>query len=155
MGARRAVLAQGTNLPWHQDRWRFLDRDPILNVYLALDEATPASGCMQIVPWSHERGVVNPDHHSGFLTPEQVEAHCGKGQKVMDFTLRPGEVALMHNWIIHRSGTNVTDKPRRALSISFMDARSRLDSRSFDQCVRVAAVHAETATPGLHSQPLA
>lgn len=96
---------------------------------------------MQIVRRSHTRGVVNASHHSGFLTEEQVKDHCeGSGNEVQNFVLQAGEVALIHNWVIHRSGTNVTNAPRRALSVSFMDARSRLDSQSFDRYVPSGAV---------------
>ena len=123
--------AGGTPLPWHQDRWEFLDRDPILNVYLALDPATPESGCVKIVPRSHLGGIVNPSHHSSFLTAEQAERHAPPAQ-IMDVTLREGEVLLMHNWVIHSSGTNVTERPRRALSINYMDARSKLDTSRFE-----------------------
>ena len=53
---------QGTELPWHQDvgnGWG-LDRDPIITIWTALDDATVANGCMQIVPRSHQLGVLNP-----------------------------------------------------------------------------------------------
>ena len=39
----------------------------------------------------------------------------------------------MHNWVLHRSGVNKTDKPRRALSVSFMDAKSKVDNSVFDK----------------------
>lgn len=155
--------AGGTHLPWHQcasrarssvlsprayllapqcrrlasrlrrDRWRYLDRDPLLNVYLALDPATKESGCVRFLPRSHKLGVVNPHHHSAFLTEEQAERLCGPRARlpVCELVLRPGEVALIHNWVIHSSGVNSTAQPRRALSVSFMDARTRLDHREF------------------------
>ena len=53
--------------------------------------------------------------------------------------LRPGEVALVHSWLVRSSGPNAATVPRRdrqsdreerslsrALSVSYMDARSRL-----------------------------
>ena len=102
------AAGKGTWLPWHQDRWRVLDTDPLLNVYLAIDAATPESGCMQVVPASHKLGVLNPAHHSAFLTDEQIAEHCEGGQAV-DLPLAAGEVVLMHNWVIHSSGVNRTD----------------------------------------------
>src|SRR6476661_7180908 len=41
---------KGTFLPWHQDRWSDLDRDPLVTVYTALDPATIANGCVQVIP---------------------------------------------------------------------------------------------------------
>ena len=103
--------AGGTRLPWHQDRWRFLDIDPLLNAYLALDPATPESGCVRILPGSHKLGVLNPEHHSAFLTEEHIERHCGAEAEatpgaILDLRLAPVEVALIHNWVIHSSGVN-------------------------------------------------
>jgi phytanoyl-CoA hydroxylase len=124
-------IAGGTALPWHQDRWRYLDRDPLLNAYLALDEATPAAGCVRLLPRSHRLGVINPAHHSAFLTDEQAAQLCGADALIIDLELRPGECALIHNWVIHSSGLNATARSRRALSVSFMDARTTLDDREF------------------------
>jgi hypothetical protein len=64
-------------LPWHQDRWAHLDRDPLLTVYTALDPATAATGCIHLIPKSHELGCLNPSHHSGFLTEAMAEAGSG------------------------------------------------------------------------------
>lgn len=58
---------QGTYLPWHQDRWSFLDRDPLLTVWTALDPATIGNGCVQVIPGSHKKGLINPNHDSGFF----------------------------------------------------------------------------------------
>jgi len=119
----------GTHLPWHQDRWAFLSRDPLLTVYLALDDATPENGCVKIISGSHKRGVINPAHDSGFLNADQVEREVAGSDVVpMDLTLRAGEVALIHNWVLHQSGTNASDHPRRALSVCYMDASTHCDS---------------------------
>ena len=60
----------GTDLRWHQDRWVDLDRDPQITVWTALDPASTANGCMQIVPGSHRR-LRNARDGSGFLSDEQ------------------------------------------------------------------------------------
>jgi phytanoyl-CoA hydroxylase len=131
----------GTRLPWHQDRWKYLDRDPLLNIYLALDAAVPETGCMKIISGSHKNGVINPDHHSAFLSDENCRSMglddnaALPNPLVQDFWLHPGEVALMHNWVVHCSGVNSTDVSRRALSISYMDARSQLTVESFSKYV--------------------
>ena len=38
------AAGKGTWLPWHQDRWNFLDQDPLLTVWIPLDEATLENG---------------------------------------------------------------------------------------------------------------
>jgi len=114
---------QGTLLPWHQDRWTHLDRDPLITVWTALDPATKANGCVQVIPGSHKKGLINPSHPSGFLTPEQAAEHA-PDEAAVYLELEAGEVALLHNWLLHRSDTNSTDIARRAYSVCYMDGNT-------------------------------
>lgn len=113
----------GTKLPWHQDRWRALDRDPLVTVWTALDDATTTSGGLEVIPRSHRLGVVNPTHPSAFLDDQQ-QAQCDQDIGRTILGIPAGEVWLLHNWVLHRSGVNETDKPRRAFSVCYMDART-------------------------------
>jgi hypothetical protein len=115
---------QGTLLPWHQDRWTHLDRDPLITVWTALDPATRANGCVQVIPGSHKLGLINPSHPSAFLTDEQGRTHA-PDERAEYLELDAGEAVLLHNWLLHRSDTNATDIPRRAFSVCYMDARTR------------------------------
>jgi phytanoyl-CoA hydroxylase len=114
---------QGTKLPWHQDAWNYLDRQPLVTVWTALDPATRANGCVEAIPGSHRLGLINPADTSGYLTPEQAAEHC-TADKVVYLELQAGEVVLLHNWLMHSSDVNRTDKPRRGFSVCYMDART-------------------------------
>ena len=120
----------GSDLKWHQDRWTDLDRDPKVTVWMALDPATIANGCVEIVTGSHRR-LVNPSSGAGFLTDAQVDDLNGKIEsghpdyRTVHLELDAGEAVLLHNWTLHRSGTNSTDIPRRAFSVCYMDAATR------------------------------
>ena len=111
---------QGSVLPWHQDRWNDMDRDPQVTVWTALDAATRQNGCVRIIPGSH-RELVNPEHPSGFLTEEQVAGKVNDAEAVF-LELEAGEVALLHNWLLHASDINHSDRSRRAFSVCYMDA---------------------------------
>lgn len=113
---------KGTLLPWHQDRWVHLDRDPLVTIWLALDPATVANGCVQLIPGSHKYGVVNPSHSSGFLAAEQA-AQIPESE-IVYMELKAGEAALLHNWTLHRSDVNRSDIPRRGFSVNYLDART-------------------------------
>ncbi|GHO46311.1 phytanoyl-CoA dioxygenase family protein [Ktedonospora formicarum] len=115
---------QGTLLPWHQDRWSYLDRDPLITIWTALDPATVANGCVEVIPGSHKRGLLNSKHVSGFLTEEQA-VEASSSEESMYLELQAGEVVLLHNWLLHRSDTNSTDIARRAFSVCYMDARTK------------------------------
>ena len=114
---------KGTKLPWHQDRWSSLDRDPLITLWTALDPATKQNGCVRVIPGSHRFGVINPQHGSGFLTDELAAEHCPEDQAVQ-LELEPGEVVLLHNWLMHSSDKNHSDQSRRAFSVCYMDART-------------------------------
>ncbi len=115
---------KGTFLPWHQDRWNYLDTDPLVTLWTALDPATIANGCVQVIPGSHKLGLLNPQHPSGFLRPDQAKELCTP-DKVVYLELAPGEAVLLHNWLLHASDINKTDIPRRALSVCYIRADTR------------------------------
>lgn len=114
---------KGTWLPWHQDRWSNLDRDPLITVWTALDPATKENGCVQIVVGSHKQGLINSDHPSGFLTDQQA-AEYAPADKIEHLELEPGEAVLLHNWLLHASDVNRSPVSRRAYSVCYMDART-------------------------------
>jgi ectoine hydroxylase-related dioxygenase (phytanoyl-CoA dioxygenase family) len=114
---------RGTFLPFHQDRWQHLDKDPRVTVYTAVDPATKENGCVQIIPRSHGE-LINPSHGSGFLTEEQAQACCPPGKRVF-LELEAGEVALLHNWTLHGSDVNRSEQSRRAFSVCYMPAETK------------------------------
>src|SRR5262245_14193509 len=68
---------RGTVLPWRQDGggsvWA-LDRDPLVTIWVALDPATRANGCMEIVRGSHRLGLLT--EHGGPLSEADALRHC-------------------------------------------------------------------------------
>lgn len=125
----RAVLfakaaSGGSPLPWHQDGGRFwgLDRDPTLQIWTALDDASEAAGCVEVVPGSHLAGLATP---LGGVVPDDVVARARAEERVVALPAAAGEVLLIHNHLWHRSGTNRTASPRRALTVCYMSAATR------------------------------
>lgn len=114
----------GTVLPWHQDGGRFwgLDREPELQIWTALDDAPEDAGCVEVFPRSHREGLVTP--LGGVVPPNHVAAREPERSKVA-LPARAGDVLLIHNHVWHRSGVNVTDRPRRAFSVCYMSAETR------------------------------
>ena len=115
---------KGTILPWHQDggdNWD-LDRDPLVTLWTALDPATIANGCVQVIPGSHKLGLLSKYGHK--LSEEHEAKYCQK-EKIVHLELKPGEVFLLHNLLIHGSDVNNTDIPRRGFSVCYTDARTR------------------------------
>lgn len=114
----------GTLLPWHQDGgavWQ-LDRDPLVTIWVALDDANTANGCMDAIRGSHRLGLLSTQGST--LTEDAVRAHC-RPELTVPLEVKAGHALLMHNWLIHRSGLNTSPTPRRAFTMCCMDARTR------------------------------
>jgi polysaccharide pyruvyl transferase WcaK-like protein len=115
---------QGTILPWHQDGgdvWA-LDRDPLVTIWVALDPATQANGCMEIVPGTHRLGLLST--FGSTVEEEDVLRHCPP-ERTQPLEVEAGHAILLHNWLIHRSGVNPTPAPRRAFTACYMDGRTQ------------------------------
>jgi hypothetical protein len=125
----RAVLMTkgsggGTVLPWHQDGGLFwgLDRDPILQIWTALDDAPLDAGCVEVLPASHKDGLATP--LGGVIPEPHVRGRRAEENRV-PLPAVAGEAILLHNHLWHRSLTNRTGKPRRAFSICYMSATTK------------------------------
>lgn len=125
----RAVLFNkaargGTVLPWHQDGGRFwgIDRDPVLQIWVAIDDAPAAAGCVEVLPRSHVRGLATP---LGGLVPAVMVERESADARAVSVPAKAGEAMLIHNALWHRSGVNETGSPRRAFTVCYMDAATR------------------------------
>lgn len=125
----RAVLFNkaargGTVLPWHQDGGRFwgVDRDPVLQIWTALDDVPVEAGCVEMLPGSHRDGLATP---LGGLVPAKLAAERGAEARAVPEPARAGEAMLIHNHLWHRSGVNGTAAPRRAFTVCYMSAETR------------------------------
>ena len=115
---------RGTVLPWHQDGgdvWA-LDRDPLVTIWVAIDPATRANGCVEIVRGTHRLGLLSA--RGSTLLDEDVQRHCPP-ERVEPLELEAGHAVLLHNWLIHRSGVNPSQVSRRAFTACYMDGRTR------------------------------
>lgn len=120
---------KGSDLPWHQDggsSW-YVDRDPLVTVWTALDPATPENGCVQVVPGSHHLGILSEQGHT--ISDEHERVWCPE-DRIVDLTMDAGDVVILHNWLLHRSGVNRMDIARRAFSACYIDARTQSSRKS-------------------------
>jgi polysaccharide pyruvyl transferase WcaK-like protein len=114
---------KGTYLPWHQDAgdvWK-LDRDPIVTSWIALDPATRMNGCLQVIPGSHRLGLLSKNGST--ISEAHAKEYC-PDDAIVHLEVGAGEAVVLHNWMLHRSGINGTEIPRRALSACYMDGRT-------------------------------
>jgi phytanoyl-CoA hydroxylase len=118
----------GTVLPWHQDGGSFwgLDRDPELQIWTALDDAPPESGCVEVLDASHKEGLATA---LGGTIPRDRLQERHADERAVALPARAGEVLLIHNYLWHRSGRNTTGLARRAFTVSYISAATRCTRR--------------------------
>ncbi len=123
---------RGREKPWHQDHAYFdlALGEPVVGVWIALDEATPANGCMHLIPGSHRDG---PTVH--FQRRDwQICDTTVRGRHVVACPLKPGGLLLFNGLTWHGTPTNQTEQRRRALQFHYApadavwtDKQARLD----------------------------
>jgi phytanoyl-CoA hydroxylase len=113
---------RGARIGWHQDCWNYLDANPVLTVWTALDPATKESGGLQIVPGSHKSGHISKEDRSGFLTEAMKSEHI---RNVVWLNMEPGDTVFLHNQLLHQSEVNCSERRRRALSVCYMNASTQ------------------------------
>ncbi|MFD3477830.1 phytanoyl-CoA dioxygenase family protein [Streptomyces sp. NPDC058695] len=111
---------RGAETPWHQDEayWNPDHEHRAISIWMPLQPATPANGCMEFVPGSHllpvlPHKLINPDAQGLVL------ADTGAVSERVACPLPAGGATVHANRTIHYAGPNTTGEPRRALIMSF------------------------------------
>ncbi len=115
----------GGAVGWHQDNYYFnVAGERTVSVWMALDDATIANGCMWYLPGRHGARLAHeqlwdPSVKKGFYfaIPELDETGAVAAE------VPAGGLAIHHCLMPHRSLRNRTDRPRRGLAMHFMDAK--------------------------------
>ena len=106
--------------PWHQDAgvtWEEADPIFILTVWLPLVEATTENGCLQIIPRTHGKGLMQHHTRSGVgtvITDEEMPE-----SEPLVLPMHKGSVLLMHKEIPHRSSQNTSDGVRWSMDLRY------------------------------------
>jgi phytanoyl-CoA hydroxylase len=77
--------------------------------------------CLEIVPRSHLYGQIGSGHA---ITAEEQAEYARPGSSLL-LELKVGEGVVFHNALLHRSGLNATDEPRRAFTLCLMHGSTR------------------------------
>lgn len=96
----------------HQDATAYRFADHHISVMVPLDPATLASGCLWFAP-GHTQGEM-PNNGRG-----RMDEAFSAGLDWQAIEAMPGDVVLFDSYAPHRSDTNRTDRPRRALYLTY------------------------------------
>lgn len=79
---------------------------------VAIDAATVANGCLEVVPGSHTMDVDLEE--GGRIAPAWVDAH-----EWLSVPLQPGDILIFGSHLAHRSASNETAERRASLYATF------------------------------------
>ena len=118
----------GTKTPWHQDGEYWPIRPlATCSVWIAVDAATPANGCLRVIPGSHRRRELGRhDFNSGpgLSLPLEIRADEFDAARARDIVLEAGQVSLHDVFLIHGSEPNRSETPRRGMTLRYMPTTS-------------------------------
>lgn len=108
-------LPGGAGFKPHQDAPAFtaFGQSYHVTVMIAVDPATRENGCLEVVDSLHGSGLL-PQASDGTLQSAWVEQQVWK-----PIEMEPGDMLIFDSYLAHRSGPNLTDRPRRALYVTY------------------------------------
>lgn len=130
----------GAGFAAHQDAtaYRFVDRH--ITAMVAIDDATPANGGMELASGLHRELL--PTDGDGCIDPAAVDELPFEA-----LTVRRGDVLWFHSLAPHRSATNHSDRARRAFFFTFnASAHGDLRERYYADRRRQLREHATSAS---------
>ncbi|MBS0632101.1 MAG: phytanoyl-CoA dioxygenase family protein [Verrucomicrobia bacterium] len=110
----------GREKPWHQDKayFEYPINTPVVGVWIALDEATVANGCMQLLPGRHKEGPILHFQRRDW----QICDNTILGTKSVAAPLKPGGLLFFDGMLPHGTPHNSSPKRRRALQFHYAPA---------------------------------
>lgn len=117
--------ASGSAVGWHQDHhyWQCAQPANMLTAWVALMDVTVENGCMEVVPGSHNWGLLpEGDFFEQDLDVlrKKIEEVSGKPFETVPCELKAGSVSFHHCLTIHGSRPNVSDGPRVSMVVHLM-----------------------------------
>jgi chlorinating enzyme len=128
---------------WHQDLtyWGMGETEEELTAWIAVSEASVASGCMRFVAGSHKHAIQpHKDTFDGdnLLSRGQEIAVDVDEAAATPITLKPGQMSLHHGRMFHASGPNTSNDRRIGLAIRYVTpgVRQVVGARDYAMPVR-------------------
>jgi hypothetical protein len=119
-------LPGSARIEWHQDYSYQPVSGPVgATLWLSLDDADPASGCLHFVPGTHrlgERAAADFIAGSGQRARPELPPLdlAGRERDVVAVPTAAGELLAHHPLVWHMSPANASARHRRALSVNYL-----------------------------------
>jgi ectoine hydroxylase-related dioxygenase (phytanoyl-CoA dioxygenase family) len=124
----------GQPVLWHQDG-SYWPLEPLqaITLYVAISEATPANGCLRVIPGTQRlppQPLVKRTDVENFLRSSIDESLIDETQAI-DLILKPGDVSIHNTSIVHGSSAWTGDSWRLSLVINYIPTSTRIKIPNF------------------------
>jgi phytanoyl-CoA hydroxylase len=116
--------------PYHQDAYYFPfePHDSCLGTWLALDRTDAENGSIAVIRGSHQWPILPHGQPKGEVVNYGVfgvEGYNHHADEVF-LELDPGDALFFHSRLLHKTGSNLSDRPRRVITVHYASSRCRL-----------------------------
>jgi ectoine hydroxylase-related dioxygenase (phytanoyl-CoA dioxygenase family) len=113
-------------VPWHQDKsyWPDANSNPVITVWIPLVDSTHENGCLQLIPGTHRRKVINFhfEAHTGTgYTETDLEAveREAKKRRIVSIPVPAGTAILFNDRLLHSSTPNNSSHVRWSVDLRY------------------------------------
>jgi phytanoyl-CoA hydroxylase len=113
-----------TECLWHQDEAYYIQYSKSrsrMSIWIPLEDVDENNGCLRVIPGSHLEGL-RP-------ASRKAEGHCDLAvdtpideSRIRLVPMKGGSILLFDALLLHSSGGNQSDRPRRAFIVSYQEA---------------------------------
>jgi ectoine hydroxylase-related dioxygenase (phytanoyl-CoA dioxygenase family) len=115
----------GRGQAMHQDQ-QYIAIDPLIGMWVALEEADETNGQMIVVPGSHDGPLCKVQHADTAVSFTPVTAVVPVGAQSVGLDMGPGDALFFHGKTIHGSNANTTsDRWRRSFACHYIGRNAR------------------------------
>ncbi len=137
---------EGSAFDWHQDSpyWAHYCEhlDLLPNVMVCLDDADEGNGCFRVIRGSHTRGCLPGREGEGTLGPLFTDPGAFRLEDQVPIVVPAGSLVFFSSHTVHGSRPNDSDRPRRALVITYQPGGHPMFKRPGEREVDPAGVAA-------------
>lgn len=120
------------NTAIHQDQWYSFLSDNALTIWFNLDVMEKSLGPLIVYPKTHLKKIYNfIDNNKGTFDIRKKNLL----PKEMEIKLQKNQILIFNQYLLHKSGNNVSDKPRVSLQIRYNDLSTQKKFKSSFRCI--------------------
>jgi len=115
-------IAATFGTPWHQD-WHYWHGATKVSIWIALDDATPENGCLQVMPGSHLNGLeMHGDDSDAPGFGSRMDVKDLPDFPIVSLPARAGDGVVFSDLLLHSSHPAQSGEDRWAYISTYRDA---------------------------------